>query len=83
MEDFKREYAELVKWFQGELKKAEELPLAGEGLDGASEQARYEIEAGKEYRQKLLALKKKYETESVEPVTKARTFNQVLQPTGT
>ncbi|MCL2388116.1 MAG: hypothetical protein FWC89_11315 [Defluviitaleaceae bacterium] len=83
MTNFDNEYQALLDWYDTELDKAKDLPDDGVGLDACSERAQQEMKIDKEYRQKLLILKQKYETKPAEPVTKAKTFNQALQPTGT
>lgn len=80
MTAFDNEYMVLLKWYIEHLGAAKNLPDEGEGFDGCSERSLQEMKIDKEYRQKLLALEQKYKAP---PITKAQTFGQVLQPTGT
>ena len=84
MSDFDSEYQALHDWYEEKLDDAQKLPQDGVGLDGCSERSRQEMQIDKEYRQRLLVLRQKYEADksALAPVEKARTFAQALQATG-
>ena len=59
MKTFKSEHSELIDWMKEQLETVSELPDESEGNDG-SERELAEQEIHREYKEKVAALKMKY-----------------------
>ena len=79
MKSFNSEYGELIKWYKSQLDEAKIIPFVLNGRDGSTRSiAERNIDI--EYRKKLSELETKYNIEeSDKPVTKARTFNDIIK----